>query len=156
MSPSADFSTVVDGLLAEGLRVRFRAHGRSMLPTVRDGECVTVAPVHAARVALGDILLCATWRGPIAHRVTAIGRAADGVRRFALRGDASREADAPVTEPQVLGRLESVEREGRVLSLAIEGGLVGYALFTARLRLRPALAAAARAVLSATRPLALD
>lgn len=156
MSSPAYFSAVVDGLLAEGLRVRFRARGRSMLPAVRDGECVTVAPVAVARVALGDILLCATRRGPIAHRVTAIAHAADGVLRFALRGDASLEADAPVTAQQVRGRLESVEREGRVISLVIQGGALGRALFTARLRLRPALAAAARAVAAAARPLAAE
>jgi hypothetical protein len=149
MSSSVHFSDVVDGLLAEGLRVRFRARGRSMLPTVRDGECVIVAPVSAARVVLGDVLLCATRRGPIAHRVLAIARAADGARRFALRGDASLEDDAPVTDAQVRGRLESVERAGRSLSLVPAGGAVGRALLVAGLRLRPTLAAAARACAAA-------
>lgn len=153
MSSSAHFSAVVDGLLAEGLRVRFRASGRSMLPTVRDGECVIVAPMQAARVAPGDVLLCRTWRGEIAHRVTRIARAADGARRFELRGDASLEADPLVTDAQVQGRLESVERGGRVLSLSIAGGVLGRVLLTASLRARPAVVSFARACVAAVRPL---
>jgi hypothetical protein len=153
MSSSAQFSTVVEGLLADGLRVRFRANGRSMLPTVRDGECVVVAPVRAADVEVGDVLLCRTWRGEIAHRVTRVARAADGARRFELRGDASVEADAPVCDAQVRGRVESVERRGRSVSLSIAGGALGRALLTARLRSGPALVALARACIAAARPL---
>jgi hypothetical protein len=107
--------------------------------------------VQAARVALGDVLLCRTWRGEIAHRVTRIARGADGARRFELRGDASLEADAPVVDSQVRGRVESVERDGRVLSLVIAGGALGRALLTARLRARPALIALARACVAAVR-----
>jgi hypothetical protein len=156
MSPSAHFSAVVDGLLAEGLRVRFRASGRSMLPTVRDGECVIVAPVRAAGVAPGDVLLCRTWRGEIAHRVTRIARAADGARRFELRGDASLESDPLVTDAQVRGRVESVERDGRLVSLSIAGGTLGRAVFTASLRTRPALAALARTFLAIVRPIVAE
>jgi hypothetical protein len=156
MSSTAHFSAVVDGLLAEGVSVRFRARGRSMLPAVRDQECVTVAPIQAASVALGDVVLCSTRRGPLAHRVTEIGRGADGARRFALRGDASLENDAPVTESQVRGRVVSVERDGRVVSLLIAGGTIGRALFMRRLRLRTALASAARACVTAVRPYVLD
>ncbi len=82
------FTAVVDSLLAEGLSVRFRAGGRSMLPTVRDGDCVTVAPVDARAVAVGDVLLCRTPRGPVAHRVASIGAQQLGARplQFTLRG----------------------------------------------------------------------
>jgi hypothetical protein len=126
--------------------VRFRAGGRSMLPTVRDGDCVTVAPVDPRDVAVGDVLLCRTWRGPIAHRVASIGAQPDArPRKFTLRGDASLDNDRPVTAPDVVGRVVSVDRDGRARDVAFPGGRVGRWLLTALLRARPVLAAAARA-----------
>jgi hypothetical protein len=145
------FSAVTQSLLAEGLRVRFRAGGRSMAPAVRDGECVTVEPIAARQVALGDVVLCETWRGPVAHRVLAIGVGVAGALRFTLRGDASLDFDRPIEERQLRGRLTTVDRDGRALTLAIAGGVLGRHLVVAALRLRPGLVAAARA-LAAPRP----
>jgi len=128
--------------------VRFRAGGRSMLPTVRDGDCVTVAPVDPRAVAVGDVLFCRTRRGPIAHRVARISGAQPGDGRpqaFMLRGDAALENDRPVAAPDVIGRVVSVDRDGRAHDLAFPGGRVGRWLLTALLRARPVLTAAARA-----------
>jgi hypothetical protein len=141
------FSALVHGLLGEGLSVRFRASGRSMLPALRDGECLIVARARAADVDVGDVVLCDTPRGPVAHRVASIHRA-DGEARFTLRGDASLECDDPVAAPQVRGRIVSVERDGRRVSMAIRGGWLGRRVFTAALRGRLGLAMAARAWLA--------
>jgi hypothetical protein len=138
------FSAVVESLLEEGLSVRFRASGRSMLPAVRDGETVTVAPARAAEVALGDIVLCQTRRGPVAHRVLSVERCANGERRFRLRGDASLECDDPIAARQVRGKIVSVERDGRRVSLMVAGGKLGRLALMAALRLRPAFFAALR------------
>ncbi len=138
------FSAVVQSLLDEGLSVRFRASGRSMLPALRDGECLIVAPARAVDVDIGDVLLCDTRRGPIAHRVSSIERLADGERRFMLRGDASLEGDAPVASRQVSGKIVSVERDGRAVSLAIRGGRLGRLAVKAALEVRPGLVAAMR------------
>ena len=143
------FTAIVDSLLADGLSVRFRAGGRSMLPTVRDGDCVTVAPVDPRAVAVGDVLFCRTWRGPVAHRVASIGaRQRDArPRLFTLRGDASLGNDRPVAASDVIGRVISVDRGGRARDLALPRGSVGRWLLTAWLRARPMLTAAARACL---------
>ena len=129
--------------------MRFRARGRSMLPTVRDGDCVTVGPVDPRAVAVGDVLFCRTWRGPVAHRVARIdARQPDArPRQFTLRGDASLENDRPVAAPDVIGRVVSVDRDGRAHDVAFPGGRVGRWLMTALLRARPVLTAAARAYL---------
>lgn len=142
------FSTVATQLLADGFKLRFRAGGHSMGAAVRDGEHVTVAPVDARDVDVGDILLCQTWRGPLAHRVQRIERDAVGTIRFVLRGDASLEDDRPVAATQLRGRLEVVERNGRALGLGIAGGALGRRLFVAARRARAALGAGARAVLA--------
>jgi len=149
----SSFITVAESLLSAGLSVRFRAGGRSMLPTVRDGECVTVAPVAARDVALGDVVLCETWRGPLAHRVVAIETGASA-RRFFLRGDASFDRDRAIEAGQLRGRLVSVERDGRARGLAIAGGAFGRRLVFASLRARPTIVALARAVVALRSPVA--
>ena len=140
MAPLNSFGVVVESLLAEGWRVRFRARGRSMLPTVRDGECLTVSPARARDIARGDVVLCATWRGHVAHRVLAVeGVGADEPVRFRLRGDAAWEDDRVVTGSQLRGLVTSVERDGRARRLAFRGGRVGLWLHAAKVRAVPAL-----------------
>ena len=121
-----------------------------MRPTVRDGECLVVAAVAARDVVRGDVVLCETWRGPVAHRVAAVEWDAAGVSRLVLRGDASLEADRPLPATALRARVIGVERAGSVRSLALPGGELGRAWRAATLRARPLLAAA-RALL-ASRP----
>jgi hypothetical protein len=113
------FMEVVTGLLTEGLSVRFRAAGRSMLPTVRDGECLVVAPIEGGAATAGDVVLCETWRGPLAHRVLRLESKVDGATRVVLQGDASVEPDRPVEASAVRGRVVGVERRGRLRSVAL-------------------------------------
>jgi hypothetical protein len=132
------FIGVVDGLLADGFQVQFRAAGRSMLPAVRDGDHLVVAPAGAREVARGDVVLAATARGLVAHRIAAVSVDAVGARTFTLRGDASLEADRPVPAARLYGRVVAVERAGRRVPLPARLGLARRAL----VRLRPVLAAA--------------
>jgi hypothetical protein len=118
-----------------------------MLPTLHDGDCVTVAPVDAGLVSVGDVLFCRSRRGFVAHRVARISAGGD-TRRFILRGDASLEDDRPIVGPDVLGRVVSAERDGRARGLGFPGGRLGRLVVTAALRARPLLAAAARAWLA--------
>jgi hypothetical protein len=104
-------------LLADGLMIRFRASGQSMSPTIRDGEAITVAPVSVADVRRGDILLYQNGRRLLAHRVVRIATRRDTSPRLTLRGDASVTEDEPIASAQVLGRVVSVERDGRELTL---------------------------------------
>jgi hypothetical protein len=113
-----------------------------MLPAIRDGECLVVAPATARTITRGDVVLCATWRGLVAHRVVAIGGGGAGALTFTLRGDASGENDRAVGGAQVLGRIVGVERAGRLRGVALRGGPLGAGLLAAGRRLRPALAAA--------------
>jgi len=139
MASAQVFSDVVESLLAAGVQVRVRAAGRSMLPTIRNGECLVIAPVAQRAIERGDVLLFETWRGLLAHRVLAIEIGHDGARRFTLRGDASLDSDRPVLAAAVVGRVVGVERAGRTRSLAVMGGDLGRLWLAARLRLRPAL-----------------
>lgn len=123
-------------MLDAGLSVRFRAGGRSMTPTVRDGEYLIVAPVDAARVGRGDIVFCQTRRGPVAHRICRIQAAADNSKQYVLYGDASLESDLPVAAHQLRGRVVGVERGGKQMSLRLVGGILGRTAFMLALELR--------------------
>jgi signal peptidase len=102
-------------LLRRGQSVRFRAPGRSMQPTILDGEVITVAPVASPDVKKGDIILYRSDIGVTAHRVVRIDRRNGAITRFIFRGDAPGSPDEPVTVQQVLGKVVWVDRGGRLI-----------------------------------------
>ncbi len=115
------FQPVLRSLLADGLTVRFEAGGRSMLPTIHDGDTLVVEPVDPATIECGDVIVV---EGPVcvrAHRV--IGAGDD--RAFVMQGDALRMADAPV-----LGKVAGVERYGQRRS--VQGPVVKARVFLRR------------------------
>ena len=104
-------------LLRSGHKVRFQAPGRSMHPTIREGETITVEPIPSSTVKKGDIILYQTGNNVIAHRVVRIKKRRNGSPCFILRGDASTICDAPVEAGQILGKVTSVERIGHSIDL---------------------------------------
>ena len=130
------FTDVTTGLLRQGYGVRFYAKGWSMYPTIKDGEMITVEPVVPSQVRRGDILLYHNGKGMIAHRVVRIARKKallnpqDSVLGtvFILRGDASSTCDEPVEADQVLGKVVSVEQNGRLIDLDGWKSMILYAV----------------------------
>jgi signal peptidase I len=141
------FDDVVGELLAAGVDVRFRTSGWSMQPTIREGERVTVVAVAPRDVREGNIVLYRASRRLFAHRVVAIGTTDSGTRVFTLRGDAALGCDAPVMPDQVIGRIVSVERNGRWRRLDTHGA----AARVAARRLIGRVGAAARRVVLVSR-----
>ena len=66
------FIDVSTELLRQGQSVRFRAPGRSMHPTIKEGETIRVEPIAPFDIKRGDILLYIVGRKVIAHRVASI------------------------------------------------------------------------------------
>jgi Peptidase family C25 len=110
------FVELVTYLLSRGYRVRFRAEGASMRPTVRGGEKITVEPV--SEVKMGDIALYLAERGLIAHRVVGIRKENGKAPVFLTRGEAIGSAEEAVHELKILGRVVAAERNGRSIDLA--------------------------------------
>ena len=100
-------------LLGGGKRVRFRAPGRSMYPTIRENEAITVEPVKPQDVKVGDIILYRSDESVVAHRVIEIEKGRGDALRFILREDTWGTLDQPVEAEQILGKVVSVERAGR-------------------------------------------
>lgn len=109
------FGDVSDLLLKQGYGVRFRVPGRSMRPTILDGETIRVQPVSPPDIRQGDILLYRLRGGVVVHRVVGIGREQGDALLFNLRGDATGVSDKPVAAQQILGRVIYVERNGRCI-----------------------------------------
>lgn len=127
---SGRFLALAHSLLAEGRAVRFRASGWSMHPAIDDGEAITVEPIAAGTIRVGDVLLCRKGRGVVAHRVTAIDESSEP-RRLVLRGDAAATADKSIVDADVWGRVVAVERNGRTVRLS-RSWRAARALATAR------------------------
>jgi hypothetical protein len=109
---SRRFLAALTTVLRDGQSVRFRAHGWSMFPAIRDGQMITVAPLRGAPVRTGDIVLYRHGRGVTAHRVIGLRVSRGRVVRIIARGDAAESADAPITPERLLGRVIAVERRG--------------------------------------------
>ena len=89
------------------LRTSFQ--GSSMRPTIEPGETVILRCTDS--VAPGDVVAVAQGRDVIVHRLVAMS--VD--RWWLLRGDANNFCDVPVTDREaIVGRIESVERDGRL------------------------------------------
>jgi signal peptidase I len=132
------FPELISDLLTNGHRVRFRAPGYSMYPTILHQDVITVEPVDAFAVKVGDIILYRVQQSLIAHRVVKILKRSEknshsapqgpqdrsgspfGARpstsetlSFILRGDARPFSDEPINAEQILGKVVSVERDNR-------------------------------------------
>ena len=114
MSPSVEALSsrpepLILDLLAGGRSVEIPATGGSMSPCIRSADTVTLAPLGARRVRLGDVVAFARPEGRLViHRVVALAG-----ERLRTRGDAASRADAWIDRRQVVGRVGGVRRRGR-------------------------------------------
>jgi signal peptidase I len=111
------FPQLVVDLLRDGKSVRFRAVGRSMYPTIREGDVITVAPIAPDFVQRGDIILYRLECGVVAHRLVRIDRNREDSFRYIFRSDTWGAWDDPVLAEQILGKVISVERSGRSIQV---------------------------------------
>jgi hypothetical protein len=109
---SASFIDMAESLLSRGHHVRFRADGASMSPAIRDGECITVAPLGLLPIRIGDIVLYRHRDGALVHRVVALRSRSGRTVALVPRGDAADLSDTPIAPDRVLGRVVAVERAG--------------------------------------------
>jgi hypothetical protein len=113
---SLSFHLLTSELFAGGYGLRFQAIGRSMLPTIQDGEIVHVKPVATDMLRIGDIVLLRTGKQFKAHRI---------IRRrgqcFITRGDAGLDIDGEIRCDQILGRVTAKEAVGSRRLVRLDG-----------------------------------
>lgn len=92
--------------------LRLRVNGLSMLPVLRPGDVLTIRQCPPEAIGSGEVILFKRNNGLTAHRVI---RSTGGT--LLTRGDAVPSNDPTVSCDDVLGRVESVERDGRPIDL---------------------------------------
>jgi len=104
-------------LAAEKLRafgmLRLKVKGWSMVPTVWPGDTLVIEAADHSTVCPGDIVLFARHQRFVAHRVVVNSSSGRGIE---TRGDAMTQMDAPISTREVLGRVVSIERNGKSIT----------------------------------------
>lgn len=107
----------IHALLRTGVTVRMRVSGVSMLPLIRGGDVVEVAPLCEKKIRIGDIIFFCDQQGnPVVHRLHR-RRYDSKVLYLQTKGDACVYYDVAVPAHQVLGRVERIINEQKNINL---------------------------------------
>jgi hypothetical protein len=147
---------LVGDIVARFGRVRLRATGRSMLPTIWPGDVLVVTRARLPQLSIGDVVLYRRGSRLCAHRLLGLLGPAPGSAgaRVITQGDGLSTEDAPVEFADLLGRVSAVERgpflldprsragaAWRLTRAVIDGGLWGRRVVSRSLRVLRAAAA---------------
>lgn len=130
---SSAFHLLTSELIAGGYGLRFQAVGRSMLPTIQDGEIVHVKPVATDMLRIGDIVLLRIGEQFKAHRI--IRKRGP---RFITRGDSGLDSDGEIRCDQILGRVTAKEAVSSRRLVRLDGMRARLEFLAAELRRRGA------------------
>lgn len=93
-----------------------KVSGKSMVPWIRPGDVLFVRCIDVAGSSPGQVVLFARGGRLIAHRV--IGKLCVAGQVFLeTKGDATWDADAPVSETELLAQVTQVFRDERSIAL---------------------------------------
>lgn len=130
---SSAFHLLTSELIAGGYGLRFQALGRSMLPTIQDGDIVHVRPVAGDMLKIGDIVLLRTGEQFKAHRI---------IRKrgqfYITRGDAGVDIDGEIRCDQILGRVIAKESVSSRRLVRLDGMRARLEFFAIEARRRAA------------------
>ncbi len=111
--PNPDFALLVaEKMRAQG-SVYLRVSGSSMVPWIRAGDFVFVRQFDFAKVAVGDVIVFRRNGLVVTHRAIRRVVAAPPEKPASLlltKGDASDEADGPISAAEFLGRATRIHR----------------------------------------------
>lgn len=99
-------------LLAEGIPVKIKLGGSSMLPFLHAGDFATVIPATTEELQPGDIVVFSISSKVIAHRVTMKSQQNDKILIF-TKGDSLKKPDPPLPASMILGKIISFEHKGK-------------------------------------------
>jgi signal peptidase I len=113
----AGFLELSQELLDRGALLRFQAHGSSMYPFIKNGDIIIVEQRNGSSVSRGDIIFYRRPDGsPTAHRLVEIKSRGNSIVLI-TKGDAMKYADPPVIDKHVMGRVITIEGQGKKLRL---------------------------------------
>ena len=117
--PLSDASLIelLRAVLAAGVPFRFRARGWSMVPFIRDGDVITVAPLGHSAPRPGDVL---ALLHPVSGKLLVHRAIARRGECYLIQGDSVFGGpDGWIEAHRFLGRVVRVEREDRSVRLGL-------------------------------------
>jgi signal peptidase I len=119
------------GLVEEVVRafggVRLRVLGTSMVPSILPGDMVSIRQASLDEISPGEVILFSRNGRLFVHRVVdrKIGSTpgSPGETHLITRGDRLRQDDPPISSPELLGRVVSIERDNRKVELPAHGSI---------------------------------
>ncbi|MCU1272563.1 MAG: hypothetical protein JWN74_3857 [Acidobacteriaceae bacterium] len=128
---NSTFQLLAGDLIAGGYGLRFQAKGRSMVPTIQDGEIVHIKPIASDMLRIGDIVLLRRGEDFKAHRI---------IRKrgplFITRGDAGVGNDGEIRCDQILGKVIAKEVIGSSRLVRLDRFAARLSFFTSEARRR--------------------
>jgi len=94
--------------------LRFKATGWSMLPSVWPGDTLVIERVSPDQVCAGAVILVGRDGRLCAHRVISVAEGCESPR-WITQGDANSAPDKPVSEGELLGRVNYLIRAGKLV-----------------------------------------
>lgn len=96
--------------------LRFAATGWSMLPTIWPGDTLVVDRVTQNQIQVGEVVLFGREGRLCAHRVVSLGSNCESPY-WITQGDAMAAPDRPISDSELLGRVDHVVRDGKSIAL---------------------------------------
>lgn len=109
--------------LALGLKVRVHVSGRSMGFSIPQDSTVMVGKVNSDELRIGDILVIAEKSRLLVHRLKRFEKIQDQ-RMLITQGDATGFEDFPISEHELLGKVEQIHLHRRKFDLRRASGRV--------------------------------
>ncbi len=107
---NAALTKLIQDAITKEASFRFQAKGFSMLPFIRDGDVITIAPLSCSFMAFGDSVafIHPKTGNLVIHRI--ISRHGNS---YMIKGDNIFKPDGLITREDILGYVASVERNGK-------------------------------------------
>jgi len=116
---------LLQAVVSHGSLLTLQAKGFSMSPFIRDGDVVTISPLHGTSPGIGDVVafIHPSMKRVFIHRV--VRKRGDS---YILKGDNSLEGDGPVHAAKILGLVTRVDRGNKriLLGLGPERQLIAF------------------------------
>ena len=100
-------------------KLRIRAFGVSMLPTILPGDVLRVVKAKLTEIVPGDVVVCVREDSPLIHRAIQVDFASS---QLVTRGDSMGQPDP---HSVLLGKVVELERNGRAQVVSRRIGLLG-------------------------------
>ena len=115
-TPSRSTSEMSMSILKSKQKVALKLNGYSMYPFIKPGDIGTIVKCSISSLRIGEIVVFKQQNNWIAHRLLKKQNIDDAIVLIA-KGDTSRKNDRPIEEDMFIGRLTTLNRNGRTIDL---------------------------------------